>query len=90
MATSIKLDEKIKGRIQRLAEIQHRTPHWIMKKAIVDYVEREELRENFKQEAISSWQSYQETGLHLNNKETLNWLSQWGTDTESGIPDCHK
>ncbi|NOQ16817.1 MAG: ribbon-helix-helix protein, CopG family, partial [Methyloprofundus sp.] len=42
MATSIKLDDDIKHRIQHLADLRHRSAHWIMKEAIRDYVVREE------------------------------------------------
>jgi len=47
MATSIKLDDDLKSRIQRLADRRHRSAHWIMREAIRDYVEREEARESF-------------------------------------------
>ena len=61
MATSVKLDDDLKSRIQRLANMRHRSAHWIMREAIRDYVEREEARESFKQEAVASWKAYQET-----------------------------
>ncbi|WAK00377.1 CopG family ribbon-helix-helix protein [Methylobacter sp. YRD-M1] len=41
MATSVKLDDDLKNRIQHLAEMRHRSAHWIMREAIRDYVERE-------------------------------------------------
>lgn len=89
MATSVKLDEELKGKIQRLAEIRRRSPHWIMREAIRDYVEHEEAKENFKQEALAAWKSYQETGRHLTGKEVSRWLNDWGTDNEKEIPECH-
>ncbi|MDX1585645.1 MAG: CopG family ribbon-helix-helix protein [Balneolaceae bacterium] len=89
MATSIKLDDDMKSRIQSLAEARHRSSHWIMREAIRDYVEREEAREAFKQEAIASWKSYQETGRHLTGKEVSSWLNSWGTEKEDKIPSCH-
>ncbi|MBT5827041.1 MAG: ribbon-helix-helix protein, CopG family [Gammaproteobacteria bacterium] len=90
MATSVKLDDDLKVRLQQLADSRQRTPHWMMREAIRDYVEREEKRESFKQEAISSWEEYQETELHLTGKEVQNWLKTWGTDGETDIPPCHK
>lgn len=48
MATSLKIDEELKGRIQRLADMHHRSAHWIMCEAIKEYVAREEVRESFK------------------------------------------
>jgi len=90
MATSVKLDDELKNRIQRLADVRHRSAHWIMREAIRDYVEREEARESFKQEALASWTAYQETGQHLTGQETRDWLKRWGTDSETEIPECHE
>ena len=90
MATSVKLDDELKSRIQRLADIRRRSAHWIMREAIRDYVEREEERENFKQEALASWKAYQETGQHLTGQDVRDWLNNWGTDKESQIPQCHE
>jgi predicted transcriptional regulator len=90
MATSVKLDDDLKNRIQHLAEMRHRSAHWIMREAIRDYVEREEARESFKQEALASWTAYQETGQHLTGQEVHEWLKTWGTDKEAEIPPCHE
>ena len=90
MATSIKLDDDLKNRIQQLADTRHRSSHWIMREAIRDYVEREEARESFKQEALASWTAYQETGKHLTDQEVCDWLNAWGTDKEAMIPPCHE
>ena len=80
----------MKSRIQRLADIRHRSAHWIMQEAIRDYIEREETRESFKQEALASWTAYQETGKHLTGQEVNDWLSAWGTGKEDEIPQCHE
>ena len=90
MATSIKIDDDLKDRVQRLAGQRQRTPHWIMREAIAQYVAREEARESFKQEAMASWSEYQETGLHLTGQEVRSWLNTWGTEAEAEIPDCHE
>ncbi|GFO75966.1 antitoxin [Bathymodiolus platifrons methanotrophic gill symbiont] len=90
MSTSVKLDDNLKGRIQHLANLRHRSAHWIMREAIKDYVDHEESRENFKQEALDSWKSYQETGQHLTGEEVKSWLEEWGTDNEKVIPQCHE
>jgi len=89
MATSVKLDDELKGRIQELATLRQRSAHWIMREAIRSYVEREEKKERFKQEAVASWTSFQETGRHLTAQETRDWLDSWGTDHEASVPDCH-
>ena len=89
MATSIKIDDELKERIQRLAGSRQRSPHWIMREAIAQYVEREDARESFKEEALASWATYKETGRHLNGEETRAWLNTWGTEAETELPKCH-
>ncbi len=90
MATSLKIDDTLKSRVQRLASQRRRSPHWIMLEAIEQYVEREEARESFKQEALASWTAYKESGQHLRGEEARAWLSTWGTDDEQVVPECHE
>lgn len=89
MATSLKIDEGLKGRVQQLASQRRRSAHWIMLEAIQQYVDREEARESFRQEALASWAAYQETGQHLTGQEVRGWLNTWGTSDEKPIPECH-
>jgi predicted transcriptional regulator len=90
MATSLKIDDTLKSRVHNLAGQRRRSPHWIMLEAIQQYVQREEERESFKQEALTSWAAYQETGRHLTGKEVRTWLNTWGTEDERAVPECHK
>jgi predicted transcriptional regulator len=90
MAVSIKIDDALKDRLRRLADVRRRSAHWLMHEAIAQYVEREEARESFRQEALASWASYQETGRHLTGQEVRAWLGDWGTDAETALPECHE
>lgn len=90
MATSIKMDDELKSRVQHLADIRQRSAHWIMREAIMQYVEREEKREAFRQQAMQAWEDYQETGLHVTADEAIAWLDTWGEDDEKAAPACHK
>lgn len=90
MATTIKIDDALKARVQTLASLQDRSAHWLMKEAIRQYVEKEELRQQFKQEALASWEHYSETGLHITNQEAKDWLDGWGTHHEQKAPKCHE
>lgn len=60
-----------------------------MKEAIKQYLDREEAHESFKQEALASWQEYQESSQHLTGQEVTQWLDTWGTDQEKAVPVCH-
>lgn len=89
MSVSVKIDDDLRDRVRQLAAARQRSPHWVMHEAIRQYVEREEARENFRQEALASWASYQETGLHITGDELQSWLSTWGTGDETDAPECH-
>jgi predicted transcriptional regulator len=89
MATSVKLDDDLNSRVKQLATRRQRTPHWLMREAIKQYVEREEARDSFGQEAASAWAAYRKTGLHLTGEEVRIWLDTWGTEGETEPPACH-
>jgi predicted transcriptional regulator len=87
--TSLKLDEEMKGKVQRLATARRRSAHWIMREAIEQYVEREEKREQFRQSAIAAWNDYQATGLHVTAAEADAWLARLEDDEDVETPECH-
>jgi len=86
---AIKIDPEVKARMQRLAEARHRTPHWLMREAINQYVEREEKREAFRQEGIQAWNDYQATGLHVTHEEADAWLARLEAGEDAEPPTCH-
>lgn len=88
-ATSVKLDRKTKERIQRLASARRRTPHWVMREAIEQYIEREEKREQFRLDALSAWSHYQTTGLHVTAEEADAWLAKLEAGKDAAPPKCH-
>jgi len=90
MAVSVKLDASEIERLRILAEAKDRAPHYLMREAIREYLDREEARESFRQEALAGWKEYQETGLHLTGEEVEAWLDTWGTEAETEIPKCHE
>ncbi len=87
--TSLKLDVEMKARVQRLADSQRRTSHWIMREAIESYVSREEKRQSFYQDAQAAWEDYQRTGLHLTNEEVGDWIAKLEAGEDAELPECH-
>ncbi len=83
----VKLDPNIKERLDRLGEAKNRSPHWLMKDAILRYLEEEELNEQLKQETLARWQEA-ESGKTVSHKAVSRWLDTWGTETESKRPPC--
>jgi len=87
--TSLKLDIETKERVQRLAAARRRSAHWVMREAIEQYVEREEKREQFRQEALAAWTHYQTTGLHATAEEADAWLAKLEAGKDARPPKCH-
>ena len=86
---AIKIDADTKARVKRLADARHRTPHFMMREAILQYVEREEKRESFKQDAINAWENYQATGKHVTMAEADAWLAKLEAGKDVEPPNCH-
>lgn len=89
-ATSVKLDDELKDRIQHLAESRRRSAHWIMREAIAQYVEREEKREAYLRDAQNAWDDFQRTGLHVTAEEADEWLAQLAAGNDVEPPECHR
>lgn len=88
-STSLKLDPAIKERVQRLASARRRTPHWILREAVEQYVEREEKREQLRENARAAWAHYQATGLHITAEEADAWLAKLEAGEDTAPPPCH-
>jgi len=85
---SIKIDAETRERVKQLAEARQRTPHWLMREAITQYVEREEKRESFRQDAIAAWNDYRATGLHATAAEADAWLAKLESGQDAEPPEC--
>ena len=88
-AVAIKIEPDIKDRVKRLADARKRTPHWLMREAIYQYVEREEKREAFRQDALKAWDEYQANGLHATMEEADAWMVDLEAGKDIGPPACH-
>ena len=73
-SVAVKLEDEIKDRIQSLGEIKDRSSHWLMKRAILDYLEKEEKFEREKQEDKQRWNQYALTGEAITHAEMKDWL----------------
>ena len=86
---AIKLDPDVRARIAQLAKARDRSAHWMMREAITQFVEREEKRESFRQDAIRAWADYQATGAHLTQSEADDWLARLVAGQDVDPPECH-
>ena len=89
VTTSLKLDPETRARVQRLAEARRRSPHWVMREAVAQYVEREEARDRLRQDALAAWTEYQATGQHVTADEADAWLARLEAGEDAAPPECH-
>jgi predicted transcriptional regulator len=78
---AVKLDDAIRDRLRALAEKRDRSPHWLMKAAILEYLEREEAYERERAEDESRWQDYLLTGAAVPHEDVAPWLESYTPDT---------
>jgi predicted transcriptional regulator len=60
-----------------------------MREAVEQYVEREEKRLQFHQDALTAWADYQATGLHATAPEADAWLAKLEAGKDAAPPECH-
>ena len=70
----IKLDEDTRERLKHLSLLKERSPHWLMKAAIREYLDREEARERERHEDQARWKRYVQTGAFIDNDSMMSWL----------------
>lgn len=69
--------------------MKKRTPHYLMKEAILEYVKKEEARQNFIKAAETAFEHYKETGLHITLDEFSNWVDDVQQNPDTPVPACH-
>lgn len=82
----VRLDEQLEQRLSALAEKNHRSKSYLVKQALIRYIEAEEAKDYENQEALARWEAYQETGEVVSNDAMMEWLDSWGTDEETSCP----
>lgn len=89
-ATSVRLDEETKALLNEVATFRDRSPHWIMKKAIEQYLlsESEEMR--YLREGIEGLESAQRTGEFSTIEDLKTWADQLGTSEEQQLPHVRR
>jgi predicted transcriptional regulator len=85
---AVKLDEQTDQRLSDLAQKRDRTPHWIMREALDQYLEVEERYEREKEEDEQRWQNYLLTGRGVDNSLVMEWLAKLSRGEKAERPQC--
>ena len=83
----IKLDEHTKERLKQLGTTRSRTPHWLMRDAIQQYLNREEQYEREKREDMERWERFQLTGDAISHDEAAAWLRKLADGQDAPCPE---
>ena len=72
----IRLDESTQSRLKALAKKRKRSPHWLMRTAIEEYLQHEEQYEAEKAEDMARWEHYLITGKAIDGDKMEKLLQQ--------------
>ncbi len=81
-AVSVKLSTEEHERLAALAGKRDRSAHYLMREALLGFLEYEEWRNDFEEEAETAWRDYQKTGEHL----TLDDIKEWAAKGFGPLP----
>ena len=88
-ATSLKLPEDLKRRIERLANAANKTPHAFMVEALAREAERSELKARFADEAARSEQEALSSGRSFELAATFDYLTARASGVKARRPKSH-
>lgn len=86
----VKLDQKTRDRLKRLAQTKHRSTHWLLLEAVAQFLDREEKREAFHLDGLQAWAEYKITGKHVTHDEADSWLAKLESGAETTVPESHR
>jgi len=88
MATTqgIKLDNATRERLKELGKQKQRSPHWLMRTAIEEFLQREERYEREKREDMERWQRYQLSGRAVPHNQAAEWFTDLAEGTSTPCP----
>ena len=82
----VKLDTTTQQRLKSVASSLDRAPHWVMKAALTEYLDRQETFLREKQEDDTRWRRYQETGQAIEQEHVMQWLDALAAGRKDPCP----
>ncbi|MFH1026261.1 MAG: CopG family ribbon-helix-helix protein [Nitrospirota bacterium] len=83
---TIRLDERTKERLDRLAESVARSKSYLVTRALLDYLELNEWQVKAIKKAVSKADS--SDAKFVAHEDVSAWLETWGTENEKEPPQC--
>lgn len=88
--TNLELDAATQARLRRLAVTRNLPADRLMKQAVDEYLDREEGRARFQQDAFAAWLEFQATNLHVTADEADAWLARLEAGEDAEPPQPHR
>jgi len=82
----VKVDEILQERLKQMSELKDRSTHWIIKRAIEQYLATEEAIERDRREDRERWENYVLTGQAVSNAAATAWLNKLAAGRKSPWP----
>jgi predicted transcriptional regulator len=86
---TVKLGAAERDRLALIATAKKRTPHYLMKEAIQNYLEQEEAEQRFIDAAKTALNDYKTNGQHITLEEFSAWAKEIRTNPQAQMPPCH-
>lgn len=83
----IKLDDTTRERLKRVAQGLDRAPHWVIKTALLQYLDKEEAAQRERQEDEARWARYQESGRAIPQERVMQWLDALAEGRREPCPE---
>ncbi|WP_017931893.1 CopG family ribbon-helix-helix protein [Robiginitomaculum antarcticum] len=68
---AIRLDENFQERLRQIGEREERSPHYLMKRAVEEFIERSEWERSEHEITMQRWNDYLETGIAIPHEEVM-------------------
>ena len=82
----VKIDEETRERLKALAAAMDRSPHWVVKEALAEYLARGEARERERREDEARWEHYVMTGEAVPHDRVRTWLEALAAGEDAACP----
>lgn len=74
-SVAVRIDEKLQARLKAIAEAEDRSPHYLMKSAIEDLVERKEREAEELAILKERWAQFEKTGSYVPGEKVRAWVA---------------
>ena len=84
--TSVRLDDDLHRRLERLAKREQRTRGWLINDALRGYLEQEERRAERYRQSLEALEEIEAGAPTVDGELVHEWIESWGTDAEKPVP----